>query len=94
MTAEQSLPASTFAHEVLALLVQGDLTLSAFADSIDVTPAWLERVLAGEITELPLLAVLGICRKLRLLPDDIWDGETVARAFADFPGAAFLDPDG
>ena len=94
MTAEQSLPASTFAHEVLALLAQGDLTLTAFADSIDVTPAWLERVVAGEITELPLLTVLGICRKLRLLPEDIWDGETVARAFADFPGAAFLDPEG
>ncbi len=94
MTTEQSLPAATFAHEVLALLAQGDLTLTAFAHSIDVTPAWLERVVAGEITELPLLTVLGICRKLRLLPDDIWDGETVARAFADFPGAAFLDPEG
>ena len=83
MTTEKSLPAATFAHEVLALLAQGDLT-----------PAWLERVVAGEITELPLLTVLGICRKLRLLPDDIWDGETVARVFADSPGAAFLDPDG
>ncbi len=91
MTLERSLPAEAFAHEVLAVLVQGDLTLRAFAFSIDVTPAWLERVLAGEITELPLLTVLGICRRLRLLPEDIWDRELVARAFAEFPGAAFLE---
>ena len=89
--ANENLPAETFAHEVLAVLAQGDMTLAAFADSIDVTPAWLERVLAGEIAELPLLTALGICRKLRLLPEDIWDAESVARAFAEFPGAAFLD---
>ena len=93
MTTEHTLPADTFAREVLALLAQGDMTLTDFAHSIDVTPAWLERVVAGEITELQVLTVLGICRKLRLLPDDIWDRETVARAFADFPGAAFLDDD-
>ena len=29
--------------------------------------------MAGQITELPLLTVLGICRRLRLMPDDIWD---------------------
>lgn len=91
MATNESLPAEAFGHEVLAVLVQGDISLAAFARSIDVTPAWLERVLAGQITELPLLTVLGICRKLRLLPDDIWDAETVAGAFANFPGGAFLD---
>lgn len=88
--ANEKLPAETFAHEVLAVLAQGDMTLAALADSIDVTPAWLERVVTGQITELPLLTVLGICRKLRLMPEDIWEAEIVAEAFAEFPGDAFL----
>jgi DNA-binding Xre family transcriptional regulator len=93
MSTKRTLHAETFAREILALLAQGDITLADVAHSIDVTPAWLERVVAGEIIELQLLTVLGICRKLRLMPDDIWDAATVAEAFADFPGAAFLDGD-
>lgn len=89
--ANENLPTDIFAQEVLALLAHSGLSLAAFARSIEVTPAWLERVVAGEITELPLLTALGICRKLRLLPEDIWDAETVAHAFAEFPATAFLD---
>lgn len=93
MATEHTLPAETFAHEVLAVLARGDMTLADFAFSIDATPAWLEKVLTGEISELPLLTVVGICRKLKLLPEDIWDSGTVAQVFADFPGTIFLADD-
>ena len=91
MATEHTLPAETFAHDVLAALAQGTMTMADFAYSIDVTPAWLERVLTGEITELPVLTVLGICRKLKVMPEDIWDPELVARAFSEFGGGAFVD---
>ena len=62
---ERSLPAEPFTHEVFLLLAQGDVDLPSFADSIGVHPRWLQRVLAGEITELPLLTVVGLCKALR-----------------------------
>jgi hypothetical protein len=85
------LPADAFAHQVLLVLAETKMTLPAFADSIDVQPHWLIRVLAGEIIELPLLTVLGICRRLRLMPEDIWDPGLVAHTFSGWPGRAFLD---
>lgn len=70
------------------------MTLRAFADSIDVRPEWLTKVLAGEITELPLLTVVGICRRLQLMPEDIWDPGLVATAFSNWSGTAFVDDEG
>jgi hypothetical protein len=63
----------------------------AFADSIGVHPDWLTKVLAGEITKLPLLTVVAICRHLRLMPEDIWDPAEVASAFSNWPARAFMD---
>jgi len=73
------------------VLADTDMDLATFADSIGVTPRWLARVLAGEITELPLLTVVGICRRLRLMPEDIWEPGLAASAFATWPGRAFFN---
>lgn len=74
------------------ILSQGDITLAALADSLLVHPDWLQKVLAGEITELTLLTVVGICRQLRIMPEDIWDSGQVADGFRGFPSNTF-DPD-
>ena len=81
MATEHTLPGETFADDVLAVWPRDD-DAGRLRYSIDVTPAWLEQVLAGEITELPVLTVLGICRKLKVMPEDMWDPELVARAFS------------
>lgn len=91
MAAPRFLPADAFGHQVLMVLAESRMTLPAFADSIGVHPDWLTKVLAGEITKLPLLTVVGICRRLRLMPEDIWDPAEVARAFSSWPGGAFVD---
>lgn len=89
---DYSLPADRLAAELLVILTQGDITLAALADSLGAQPDWLQRVLSGEISELPLLTVVGICRRLRIMPEDIWDPAEVAAAFQDFPPNTF-DPD-
>lgn len=89
---DHHLPADRFAQEIRSLLARTDMSLDALADSIDVHPRWLRRVMTGEITELTLLTVVGICRRLRVMPEDIWDPGLVARAFAGFPATTF-DPD-
>lgn len=86
---ERSLPAEPFTHEVFLLLAQGDVDLPSFADSIGVHPRWLQRVLAGEITELPLLTVVGLCKALRVMPEDVWPPDVAARAFAGWPPTTF-----
>ena len=83
-----SVPAEPFAHYVFLLLAQG-VDARALADSINVTPRWLERVLAGETTELPLLTVVGICNAMRILPDDVWSPAVAAHAFGDWPTNTF-----
>ncbi len=88
---ELFLPAEPFAHHVFMLLAQG-VELSTFVDSIGVHPRWLEQLLAGEITELPLLTVVGICKAMRVMPEDVWPPEAAARAFAGWPVNTF-DPD-
>ena len=85
---ELFLPAEPFAHHVFMLLAQG-VELSAYARSIGVHPRWLERLLAGEITELPLLTVVGICKAMRVMPEDVWPPEVAARAFAGWPVETF-----
>jgi len=70
---DKHLPADRFAQEVRALIAHGGLTLDALADSIGVHPSWLRKVVTGEITELTLLTVVGICRRLQVMPEDIWD---------------------
>lgn len=76
------LPADQFAQEVRTLIAQGGVILEALAHSIGVHPTWLRKVVTGEITDLTLLTVVGICRRLRLMPEDIWDPDIVARAFS------------
>lgn len=90
--AEHQLPAEPFAEAVRSAMSGGDLTLEALADSLAVHPGWLGKVLAGEVTELSLLTVVGICRRLRVMPEQIWDAEEVAWAFHGFGPGAF-DPD-
>jgi hypothetical protein len=90
---EQSLPAEPFAHEVLLLLAQTGADLAEFASSIGVHPRWLRKVLDGRITELPLLTVVGLCKALRIMPEDVWPSDAAARAFVGWPTNAF-DPDG
>lgn len=89
--APRYLPAEAFAHQVLLVLAESDMTLPAFADSIGVHAEWLTKVLAGEIGQLPLLTIAGICRRLQLMPEDIWDPGMVAEAFSAWPGRTFLD---
>ncbi len=86
---ERSLPAEPFAQEVFLLLARNDIALPAFADSIGVHARWLERLLAGEITELPLLTVVGLCKALRVMPEDVWPPDVAARAFAGWPVNTF-----
>jgi DNA-binding Xre family transcriptional regulator len=86
------LPAEPLARELLMVLSQGDLTLDELADSLLVHPAWLHRVLAGDITELSLLTVVAICRRLRIMPEDVWAPGQAAEAFQGFPPNTF-DPD-
>jgi DNA-binding Xre family transcriptional regulator len=90
---ERSLPAEPFAQEVFLLLVQTGIAAADFASSIGVHPRWLEQVLAGEITELPLLTVVGLCKALRVMPEDVWPPDVAARAFAGWPVNTF-DVDG
>lgn len=78
-----NLPAEDFPREMLVVLTQGDITMPQLADSLGVHPRWLGRVLAGEITELPLLTVVGLCRRLRIMPEDILDPGLATQAFAD-----------
>lgn len=85
---EQSLPAEPFAHHVFLLLAQG-VELAPYAASIGVHPRWLEQVLAGEVAELPLPAVVGICNAMRVLPDDIWSPQAATNAFRDWPANTF-----
>jgi len=86
------LPAEPFASDVRAIVAKGGTRLDDLAVSIGVHPQWLRKIMRGEITELPLLTVAVICRRLRLMPEDIWEPGLVARAFRDFPPSAF-DPD-
>ena len=86
---ERSLPAQPFAQEVFLLLVQTGIAPFDFASSIGVHPRWLQQVLAGEITELPLLTVVGLCRALRVMPEDVWPPDVAARAFAGWPVNTF-----
>jgi len=86
---QRSLPAEPFAQEVFLLLARSHIALPAFADSIGVHPRWLERLLAGEITELPLLTVVGLCKALRVMPEDVWPPDVAARAFAGWPVNTF-----
>jgi DNA-binding Xre family transcriptional regulator len=90
---ERSLPAEPFAQEVLLLLAQSGIDLADFASSIGVHPRWLHKVLDGRITEFHLLTVVGLCRALRIMPEDVWSREAAARAFAGWPTNTF-DPDG
>ncbi len=89
---DKNLPAERLAQELLTILSQGDITLSALAHSLLVHPDWLQKVLVGEIAELTLLTVVGICRQLRIMPEDVWDPGQVAEAFRGFPCNTF-DPD-
>jgi DNA-binding Xre family transcriptional regulator len=89
---ERSLPAEPFAQEVFLLLAQTGVDLDRLASSLRVHPDWLRRILAGEITELPLLTVVGLCRAMRVMPEDIWPPDAAARAFAGWPVNTF-DPD-
>jgi DNA-binding Xre family transcriptional regulator len=91
-TVDKYLPADRLARELLMILAQGDITLPALADSLRVHPDWLHKVLAGDITELTLLTVVGICRQLRIMPEDIWESGQVAEAFRGFPPNTF-DPE-
>ena len=86
---ERSLPAEPFAQEVFLLLVQTGIEVADFASSIGVHPRWLQEVLAGEITELPLLTVVGLCKALRVMPEDVWPPDVAARAFAGWPVNTF-----
>jgi DNA-binding Xre family transcriptional regulator len=89
---DRYLPADRLAQELLMILAQGDITLPALADSLRVHPAWLHKVLTGEVTQLTLLTVVGICRQLRIMPEDIWEPGEAAEAFRGFPPNTF-DPD-
>lgn len=91
---ERSLPAEPFAHEVLVLLAQGRIDLADFAASIGVHPRWLERVLTGDVTELTLITVVGICKAMRLMPEDVWPPDVAARAFTGWPLNTFDVDDG
>lgn len=86
---ERSLPAEPFAQEVFLLLVQTGIGVADFASSIGVHPRWLQQVLAGEITELELLTVVGLCKALRVMPEDVWPPDVAARAFAGWPVNTF-----
>lgn len=86
---ERALPAQPFAHEVFLLLAHTGIGVADFASSIGVHPRWLEQVLAGEITELPLLTVVGLCKALRVMPEDVWPPDVAARAFAGWPVNTF-----
>ncbi len=86
---ERSLPAEPFAQEVVLLLAHTGIALADFASSISVHPRWLQQVLAGEITELPLLTVVGLCKALRVMPEDVWPPDVAARAFAGWPVNTF-----
>jgi DNA-binding Xre family transcriptional regulator len=86
---ERALPAQPFAHEVFILLAQSGIDLADFASSIGVHPRWLQQVLAGEITELSLLTVVGLCKALRVMPEDVWPPDVAARAFAGWPVNTF-----
>lgn len=90
---ERSLPAEPFAHEVLVLLAQTGIDLGDFASSIGVHPRWLAELLGGRITDLALLTVVGLCKALRIMPEDVWPPEAAAPAFAGWPTNTF-DPDG
>ncbi len=89
---ERSLPAQPFAQEVFLLLAQTGIDMADFASSIGVHPRWLQQVLAGEITEFSLLTVVGFCKAMRVMPEDVWPPEVAARAFAGWPVATF-DPE-
>ena len=86
---ERSLPAQPFAQEVFLLLAQTGIDMADFASSIGVHPRWLQQVLAGEITELPLLTVVGLCKAMRVMPEDVWPPDAAARAFAGWPVNTF-----
>ena len=85
------LPAEPFAHQVFLLLAQG-IALEAFAASIGAHPDWVQRLLLGEITRLPLLPVVGFCRAMSIMPEDVWPPDVAARAFSDWPPDTF-DPE-
>jgi DNA-binding Xre family transcriptional regulator len=86
---ERALSAQPFAHEVFILLAQSGIDLADFASSVGVHPRWLQQVLAGEITELPLLTIVGLCKALRVMPEDVWPPDVAARAFAGWPVNTF-----
>ena len=86
---ERALSAQPFAHEVFLLLAQSGISVADFASSIGVHPRWLQQVLAGEITEFPLLTVVGLCKALRVMPEDVWPPDVAARAFAGWPVDTF-----
>ena len=86
---ERSLPAQPLAQEVFLLLAQTGIDIADFASSIGVHPRWLQQILAGEITELPLLTVVGLCKALRVMPEDVWPPDVAARAFAGWPVNTF-----
>ena len=86
---ERSLPAEPFAQEVFLLLAQTGIAMADFASSIGVHPRWLQQVLAGGISELPLLTVVGLCKALQIMPEDVWPPDVAARAFTGWPVNTF-----
>jgi len=91
---DSHLPADRFAQEARALVAAGAISVHDLARSIGVEPQWLRRVMTGEVTRLTLSRVIGICRRLCLMPEDIWDSGAVAAAFAGFPSDTFDTDDG
>lgn len=87
------LPAEQLAQEIRTVVAQGGITVEDLATSMGVHPQWLLRLMTGEVTELTLLTVVGICRRLRLMPEDIWEPGLVAQVFRAFPSNTF-DPEG
>lgn len=88
----EQLPADSLAQVIRSVVAGGGISGEELAASIGVHRAWLRKVMTGEIVELPLLAVAGICRRLRTMAEDIWEPGLAARVFRDFPSGAF-EPD-
>ena len=86
---DKHLPASRLAQELLLLLAQGDMTLCALARSLRVDTAWLHDVVSGKIARLSLPTVIGICRQLSVMTEDVWEPGQAAEAFRDYPAGTF-----
>ena len=89
----EQLPADMLAQVFRSVVAGGGISVEELAASIGVHRDWLRQLMTGEIVELPLLTVVGICRRLRIFPDDIWYPGLVARLFRNFPSGAFYPED-